>query len=167
MQIRKIIKADFGVDLPIYKWLKRKGYKKIAFAIPILIIGTMFYLIYPNDSFYIQDFQSNTNISFPASGVIVKKDATYPDIHGTYTSKAIIRLSTQDYKTLYQKLTADPVFRADTSSFHFLGDTEEFFEAKDIKMSQISTILIGVREAQFKIGFVNDGKTIVFERHSS
>ena len=106
-------------------------------------------------------------MAFPASAIIVKKDATYPDVHGSYTSKAIVRLSKQDYQAVYQKLKVDPVFRNDTSSYHFLGDTKEFFEAKNIGVNKIKAILIGVREAQFKVGFLSDGKTIVFERHSS
>jgi len=148
-----------------------KNYKKPALTIFILILFSLAYFIYaafyPNDSFYRKDFEKNTALAFPISAVIIKKEVTFPDIHGTYTSKAIIRLSVQDYHTVYQKLMTDPVFKADTSSYHFLEDTLEFFKTKGIDENKINTILIGVREAQFKVGFVNDSKTIVFERHSS
>jgi hypothetical protein len=130
------------------------------------LLGYFIYsAFYPNEGFYVKEFENNTAMAFPASAVIIKKDATYPDIHGAYTSKAIVRLSPQDYQTVYQKLSADPVFSADTSAYHFLEETIDFFEAKDIDLNKINTILIGVREAQFKVGFVNDGKTIIFERH--
>jgi hypothetical protein len=150
---------------------KTKGLKKVGLVFAILIFVLPWYFIYtafyPNESFYVKDFEINTAMVFPASAVIVKKEATYPDIHGAYTSKAIVRLSEQDYRTVYKKLSTDPVFTTDTSSNHFWDDTLEFFEDKDIDLNKITTILIGVRDAQFKIGFVNDGKTIVFERYRS
>jgi hypothetical protein len=148
-----------------------KVFKKIGFALFVLTLLLLGYYIYsafyPNDSFYERDFEKNTAMAFPATAVIVKKDATYPDIHGTYTSKAIVRLSPQDFQAVYQKLQVDPVFRDDTSSYHFLGETIEFFERENITIDKIKNIRIGVREAQLKVGFVSDGKTIVFERHSS
>jgi hypothetical protein len=148
-----------------------EAFKKTAFAlfflIFILLSYYVYYSLYPNDSFYVRDFEKNTAMAFPASAIIIKKDATYPDIYGAYTSKAIVRLSSQDYQAVYQKLRLDTVFIDDTSSYHFLVDTIEFLEAENIRTNEIKTILIGVREAQFKVGFLGDGKTIVFERHSS
>lgn len=165
------------VGLPVliailgYNWLKRKGHKKFSFAFLILILGSLSYIIYsafyPNDSFYVREFESNTNIPFPASGFIINKDATYPDQHGSFTAVAVIRLSTQDYRVVYQKIRTDTVFQVDTGLYHFAGGTSDFFEDKGIAISKINIVLVGLRRAQFKIGFVNDGKTIVFERHSS
>jgi hypothetical protein len=148
-----------------------KALKKTAFALFSLILFSLGYFaysaLYPNDSFYQRDFEKNAAMAFPASAVILKKEATFPDIHGAYTSKAIVRLSPQDYQAVYQKLRVDPIFKEDTSASHFLGDTIDFFEARNIDISKIKTILIGVREAQFKVGFLIDGETIVFERHIS
>lgn len=171
LTITLIIGLPIVLSIVGYRWVKRKGYAKAAVAIPILILGTLLYFVYtafyPNESFYIEEFETNTTIPFPASGVFLKKDATYPDIHGDYTSKAIIQLSEEDYRFVYQKLTVDQQFRIDTSSHLFLGDTIAFLEAKNIDSSKLSTILIGGRTAQFKVGFVKDGRTIIFERHSS
>lgn len=106
-------------------------------------------------------------MKFPASATLLERDASFPDVHGAYTSKAIVRLSLQDYQAVYQKLNADPQFRVDTSSYHFLRDTLVFFDEGNIGINKITTIVIGVREAQFKVGFVKDKRTIVFERHGS
>jgi hypothetical protein len=164
------------IGLPIlgsvfgYKWLKRKGYKKAAFGVPVLIIGILFYLIYnavyPGNNFYVQDFEKNTGILFPSSGRIIKKDATYPDIHGHYSSRAIIEFSTSDYLHTVQTLQSDAKFKTDTSRFHFLSETLDFFKSEEINGTKFSSILVGGRNAQFTVGFLKDGKTIVFERHS-
>lgn len=106
-----------------YRWLKHKGHTKAAPFIPMLILGTLFYFIYtsvyPTQGFYINDFETNTAFSFPPSGIFPEKDATYPDIHGDYTAKAIIQFSQQDYRSVYQKLRADKQFQVDTGSYHF------------------------------------------------
>src|SRR5436305_1366293 len=69
-----------------YKWLKRKGYKKIAFLPSLLIVGTICYFlysgIYPGVDFYISDFESNMAMKWPQSAKILKKDTTFPDQHG-------------------------------------------------------------------------------------
>lgn len=154
-----------------FRWLKRKGDKKAAFAIPVLVFGIPFYFIctafYPSNSFYVQDFESNAGLSFPPSASIIKKDATYPDIHGDYTSRAIIELSASDYISILQRLQSDSKFNADTSLFPFLLETANMFNAEEIDETKFRTILVGGRNAQLKVGFLKDGKTIVFERHSS
>ena len=154
-----------------YRWLIKKGYNKARFILPFMTLATTLFFIYPaiypNDKFYKKEFEDNTSILFPNSGVIIKKDATYPDIHGDYTARAIIRLSKPDYKDIYSKLKADNVFKVDTNTNHFLIETVDFLKSKNINDNTLKFILIGVRKAQFKIGFIIDGETIIFERHSS
>jgi hypothetical protein len=154
-----------------FRLLMRKGYTKMALLLPVLILGITFYFVftafYPNDDFYIENFEENTGVKFPASGTITKKEATYPDIHGSYTSRAIVELPASDYASILKTLQLKNDFTIDTSRFPFLQETTEMFNSKQIDETTFSIILIGGKNAQMKIGFLKDGKTIVFERHSS
>lgn len=168
-----VLVLPFAVFLFLYRWLRRKGYTTLAWLVPVIVVGTLlfpvFTALYPRTGFYIKEFEANTAISFPPSATFIRKDATYPDIHGSYTSRAVIRLSEQDYNYIYQKLKADTQFRKDTTGYPFLLETKDFLEQPfdDIKEKDIEEILVGYRKAQFKVGFLKDRRRIVFERHSS
>jgi hypothetical protein len=70
----------FYVTIYGYKWLNKKGYNKAIFVITSVTLAPALYFIYPamypNDKFYKKEFEENTSILFPDSGVIIKKDAT-------------------------------------------------------------------------------------------
>jgi hypothetical protein len=165
------------VGLPIlisvgsYRLLKRKGHNKMAVALSILTIAVpgyyVFNAIFPDESFYTEEFKVNTDIPLPSSAVFLSKDATYPDIHGSYTSVAVIRLSETDYSKLYEHFKKDKIFQRDTSVNSFLYSSEETLRNEGFSDTHISTVFVGMRKYQFKIAFMSDGRTIFFERHSS
>lgn len=72
-------------------WLTNRRLKIILSLAVILFASYQVYIaFYPTDSFYIDEFESNTKITFPKSGKIIIKGATYPDIHGDYSVSAMI-----------------------------------------------------------------------------
>ena len=154
----------------IYQWVKKTRHRKIAIFISLLIIGAFTYFIYssfhPNDNFYITDFERNTLIKLPKSTKIIDKDATFPDQHGHYTSRAIFELNEQDYLNVFRKLKNDSLFEVDTNKIKFFMDTEKFFKENDIEFNKIDFMMIGGGEVQLKTGFLKDHKTIIFERHT-
>ncbi|RYY37724.1 MAG: hypothetical protein EOP46_01690 [Sphingobacteriaceae bacterium] len=81
----------------IFRWIYRKGYKKVAVIIPSVVVVYLTYsiytAIYPDDSFYHEEFKTVTLREIPQSAEIIKKDASYPDQHGEYCSVALIKLS--------------------------------------------------------------------------
>ena len=148
-----------------YKKLRKTRFKKYAFVVPSLIIVFFIYeiygAIYPDDSFYEDDFTSITNLAFPRSGIILSKDADYPDPHGHYTSVAVVSLSSKDYQALISKVTNDKTFETDT----IIGESGGYRKGTDgIKNSDIKKI---VRKGKMVIGFLNDDKRIIIERHLS
>jgi hypothetical protein len=148
-----------------YKKLRKTRFKKYAFIIPLLIIGLFVYLfydsIYPSDSFYEDDFVSITNLTFPQSGIILAKEADYPDQHGHYTSVAVVSLSTTDYKALFEKVINDKTFETDT----IIGESSGYRKVTEgIKDSDIKKIM---RKGKMVIGFLNDNRRIIIERHLS
>ena len=71
----------------------------------IVVVGYGAYVsLLPRDSFYKNDFEKYTGIQFPASGKIIKKYASYPDLQGEHISVALIKLSAADYITLKEEL---------------------------------------------------------------
>jgi hypothetical protein len=168
-----VLVLPIAIFLFLYRWLKRKGFATLSWLVPVIVVGVLLYPVYiafyPRKGFYIKEFETNSGIPFPPSAEFIRKDATYPDLHGSYTSRAVIKLSTQDYNQLYQKLKADSLFRKDTSASPFLGETVEFFGGlfNGVKDEDIEAVLVGYRKAQFKVGFLKDRRRIVFERHSS
>jgi len=155
----------------LYKWLYKKGYTTLAWLAPALIVCILLYPIYtafyPRDEFYIEEYETNTALSFPASGEILAKEATYPDIHGDYLSWAVIALSKSDYLKVYEELQEGTLFKKDTSSHPLLGNTLDFLHANGIDKSRIRTILYTNKNAQFKIGFMADERTILFECYNN
>jgi hypothetical protein len=95
----------------IFRWLSRRGYRKIAIIVLLAFYSFIAYNIYtaifPTDDFYYDEFRTVTLKPIPKSAVIVKKTASYPDFHGDYTSVSLIKLSKQDYRKLLSEIRAD------------------------------------------------------------
>jgi len=74
----------------------------------IAIIAIITYAgIFPDESFYADEFKDVTLRELPQSAEFISKSADYPDFHGEYLSQSKIRLSKQDYSKLLWELHKD------------------------------------------------------------
>jgi hypothetical protein len=152
-----------------YNWLKRKGYKRSAYILPTIIIGlflfTVYRTFYPMDSFYIKEFEKNTAMVLPKSAKVLEKEANAPYLWNDYKAQAIISVSEQDYKTILSEVRSDNDYTLSTDPYHFIGleVVLEMLESKEGSRDRIALLFMGGRTSQFYIGFLKDGKTIVFE----
>lgn len=121
----------------------------------LLIISSIFSLsqaytaVYPNDSFYYDEFEYVTNRAIPKSAKIKFKNSSYPGIQGDYFSKSIIELSPQDYIKLLLELKNDKSLRLEKG----ICDQQEciMFERK----------IAGESDRFLIIKFLKDKKTVV------
>lgn len=99
-----MISIPIGIAYLIYRFLSRKGYKKSGLLVLFSTIALMVYLgytsIYPEDSFYKDEFEYNAGIDFPKSGKIIWKEADYPDIHGDYEASMIFTADSVDFENM-------------------------------------------------------------------
>ncbi|MFT2010208.1 hypothetical protein ACMA1I_16150 [Pontibacter sp. 13R65] len=158
---RRLIRSD--------KLTKETGRKiNIAFiaALGLFAVYQTYDAIYPSDSFYKNEFTSNTGIDFPKSGVIQKKNAWYPTMHGDYWSAAIAEFSPEDYETLHRIFTASDKFETDTTR-QGIGATVDYRDlTSHIQKQDIERVYARKRGGWFKIAFLRDKKTIIFEKVS-
>ena len=164
-----IFLLSFVVLILLYKWLFRRGFRKLAVFIPTIIILFTGYEVYislfPVDSFYREDFEKYSGMKFPPSGNILKKDATYPDQHGKYISMALIQLSSSDYLTLKNNLNGSSLSEVDSTEYPFLVNTSKFINDPTHKKNKDFAIVYRIHITKmFVIGFYKDGKTILFEK---
>lgn len=166
-----VISTPTLISLLIRKWLTKKGYPKIGNSITIAVVAGTLYLVYtavfPPTSFYEDEFELNTGLELPNSAKFLAKDASYPDLHGDYWSAAVVELSIEDFSHLKSQLSEEPKMQLDTSSYG-IGITTDFdILTSDLDMNSIDMTLVKKRGEWFKVAFLKDGRTIIFERSSS
>ena len=132
-----------------------KGYKKLAIILPslfMMFVGFGIYRAnYPNDSFYIEEFEKYSGMKFPVSGEIIEKEATYPDLHGHYMSQALVQLSESDLLELKKKLNLNRSAKLDTTRHSFYGrDFDSTYEIHGLKI--------------MVIGFCKDAKLVFYKK---
>jgi hypothetical protein len=159
------------ISLLIRKWLTKKGHPKIGNGVTVMVMVGTAYLIYtaifPPTSFYADEFEQSTGLELPNSADFLAKDASYPDLHGDYWSAAVVELSTEDFNQLKKQLSEEPTMQLDTSKYG-IGITTDFdILTSNLDMNSIDMTLVSTRGEWFKIAFMNDGRTIIFERSSS
>ena len=133
----------------------------------VIALSQTYFAFFPKDSFYFDEFKSNTGIELPSSAHIISKSSDYPDIHGDYSAVAVIKLDTIDFKKLEINLFKLADIKVDTSS-QKIGRTEQYLGvAKNIKESQIEIVFTNFKKEWFKVAFLNDKQTIILERNST
>lgn len=155
----------------LYKWLAKKRQKKIGVLLITALVGyftfSVYTAIYPLEEFYKHEFEYNTGIDFPKTGTIVDKDSDYPDQHGDYWASAIIDLDTKEYETLKKNLLNQEGFQVDTTQ-QGLGITINYRElTKNIDKENVEIVYLNTKKQWFKVAFLKNKKTIIFERSSS
>ncbi|MBX7204031.1 MAG: hypothetical protein K1X81_01275 [Bacteroidia bacterium] len=168
------------IYLPIKKKLLKSGKLTLSlsqkinriyissFFICFLILFSFSYIgVFPRDSFYIEEFKYNTGLELPDSAEIITKDASYPDFFGDFWAAAIIELSTEDYEKLKNNISHLKNFKIDTTS-QKIGITEAYnVLTKEIKESDLDIVFFNNKQHWFKVAFLKDKRTIIFERSSS
>jgi hypothetical protein len=156
----------FALLIVLYKWLLRRGYRKLALLFPASIMVVVGYGAYvslvPSDSFYKEDFEKYSGVPFPASGRIIKKYASYPDLQGEYISVALIKLSSEGYQTLKEELNRTSGSAVDTAGYPFLEHTFKFLGDSTHGESRNFAIIYRINKSV--IGLYKDGNTILFEK---
>jgi hypothetical protein len=170
LTVLAIFLLAFTLLIILYKWLVRRGFRKLAIVFPAMIIVVVGYGAYvslvPPDSFYKEDFEKYSGMKFPASGEIIKKYATYPDLHGEYISVALIHMSSSDYRDLKEELNRNNSLAVDTTQYPFLGNTFKFLGDSSQRANKNFVIVyrIHISRKSCVIGFYKDGNTLLFEQ---
>ncbi len=124
---------------------------------------------FPSDSFYIDEFEHYTKLSFPCSGEIISKGASYPDIHGDYSAAAVIKLSNNDFYDLRNKIRLSKQLQRDTIyPFKFGNQIKDIIYTLDEKsFTENFSInpMVGSMSV-FSIGFDETNKLIAFDRNT-
>jgi hypothetical protein len=158
-----IIIAIIAVLIFLFKQLSGKGHKKAAFIVTGVLLACVIYCVYfgvyPDDSFYFEDFKKITLSDVPSSAKIIAKDASYPDQHGDYISVALIRLSRRDYNILLTKITHDKRFSKGelTGSKQLNKVVGPDFNSNQIKVQFIAE----TNKAEMYIVFLDDGQSVI------
>lgn len=101
-----IVLIFFGTIIYLCYLIFRIGLigRVIVLAFSVWFIFSIYASIFPFDDFYKGEFVRVTGLKFPASGRILEKYASYPDMHGDYDSCALIQVSESDYESLKKNL---------------------------------------------------------------
>jgi hypothetical protein len=155
----------------LYKWLAKKGQKKIGVLLLTVILGYMTYSIYtafyPLNEFYEYEFEHNSGLDFPKTGIIIDKNSNFPDQHGDYWASAIIAMDTEEFEILKTNLLNQKGFQIDTTR-QGMGITKDYRElTKAIDKKDIEIVYLNTDKEWFKVAFLKNKKTIIFERSSS
>ncbi len=141
--------------------------KVYIFILFIIASSQTYFAFFPTNSFYKDEFKFNTSLDLPSSADIVDKDSEYPDLHGDYWASAIIKLDETDYTKLKAEISKLNDFQIDTTS-QKIGITREYdILTKDIKESDLEIVFFNTKKQWFKLAFLKDKRTIIFERSSS
>jgi len=107
----------YVIYVPFKLWLLRsdkmsnqqsKLINKIYIYSLIVTIAIITYVgLFPDESFYADEFKDVTMRDLPQSAEFISKTASYPDFHGDYCSQSEIRLSKKDYSKLLWELHKD------------------------------------------------------------
>ncbi len=139
-------------------------YISLIFLMAIFSTWTAFF---PMNGFYEDIFENNTELEFPKSGKIIAKDSEYPNFHGDYWAAAIFEVNNEDFQNLKTKLMNMENFQIDTSN-QKIGIPREFDNLiSNIEYKDIEIVFFNKTKEWFKVAFLKDGKTIIFERSSS
>lgn len=166
-----IVTVIYLCAFPIRKWAINKQLitapqlKKIESCLTILVLTTSGYLtydaFYPDDSYYFGEFKEVTLRDRPQSAEIVRKSASYPDLHGDYCSSALMKLSADEYRELFNDLSKDNRLKEGD-----LMESRQFeYSMKGRKTEEIrrgfKRSIKGQEDHHLFIGFLDDEESIV------
>ena len=161
-----------GLPIILLIWLnkisKRRNLNpkwRILFYIPIFVVGYFIYDgIYPSSEFYKIDFKEVTEMKFPESGKIIYKTASFPDLHGDYTSSFLVEFDESDLTKIENKLKNDGFEEKENN----MNSSElDYIENKkgQKKYSKVYTRQLK-NGKHYSVGFLDDNKTVIITRVS-
>lgn len=158
-----------GLAYLVFRWLRKKGYKKVGLAILAIVtfwtIYTSYTAFYPTNSFYKDEFEYNTGLDFPKSGDILTKDASYPDLHGDYSATAVFKTDQEDFKQILTAIQKDSKFQLDTIPFKFnLANFDN--NVKETSFNKCFKLNRQDRDLVFTISFNDKDNLIAIQRDS-
>ncbi len=135
---------------------KSRRINKIYFGILTAIVLAITYIgIFPDESFYADEFKRVTLRKLPDSADFISKSASYPDFHGEYWSRSEIELSRPEYNKLLMELYKDERFNKNFQRLSFEGGKN----TKDITYQFLREIE-EESDLYLYIGFSKNKKTI-------
>ena len=120
-RIAKLFFKDSPRQAERVLFAKRAGIA--AFA--LFLCWQTYIAIYPDDSFYLVEYQTVTGRLAPPNSEVIEKHATYPDLHGDYCSFSRISLPASSYGSLMSDLKKDRRFDQSSSDFVSTGFTKD------------------------------------------
>jgi len=93
-----------GILILIYK--KFPYGKHVALVLGTGVLYGIVTAIWPTDSFYLDELQSNSNLKLLGKYKVLSKNSSFPDIHGDYYSEAVLRVTDIDLSSLASDLKA-------------------------------------------------------------
>lgn len=148
-----------------YRWLAKKGYKKIAVIVLCGVFGffayNIYFAIYPGESFYVDEFKNAASWNLPKTTHFLKKEASYPDFHGKYGTAFLIEVSKEDFNNLESELLSEKRFKKGV--LHGSPEITDVMQGYD--ENNIDTGLATEDETDRShycfVGFFKDKKTII------
>jgi hypothetical protein len=156
-----------GLSYMIYRWIKTRkvhSYYRLFSLLPVLLCGYyIFSAIYPDDSFYEENFKEVTKLNFPKNGKIISKSASYPDQHGDYSSSFLVELNPQNINALKRQiLNIGFVECHDECQIKERKTVESDLENKQILQKYCRQ----QNSTYFEVAFLSDQKSAVVTRAS-
>lgn len=154
------------ISINIYKWLAKKGYKKIGIGVISIIVFWTVYSVYtaffPTKQFFISEFETKTKIDFPDSGIIVLKESSYPDLHGDYTVKILFKSDSIDFNKILSIIEKNNNYEKDTFEFKFDFEDNKF-KFNQIELGFTNGFLINKVSETTELNFNKKEKLIYFK----
>ena len=155
------------IYLPVKLWLIRSGklLKRQSNLINKFYIGLLtaavivitYQGLFPDESFYADEFKNVTLRKLPASAEFVSKSASYPTFHGEYYSNSEIKLSKKDYSKLLWQLHNDSRMTKNGERINFENSNAETFTYQFTRSASDKP------GKYLYIGFENDSRNIYVE----
>jgi hypothetical protein len=164
--ILALISLPTVIAFLINRWLTKKGIKYIGTILlviaPLWTIYETYTAIYPTDSFYLDEFKEVTLREAPKTAEVLKKTASYPDLHGEYCSTSLIKLSRQDYTNLLNELSRDKrlIKNGELITSSEFDEIMGKLKTEQIKYS-FTRQITGEEDHYLYIGFLDDQETII------
>ena len=166
-----ILLLGFAVFIAIKLLLYKRPFHKLFGSFLITILCTVLFFIYnafyPSEAFYINEWNTNTDVNFPENAEFVWKKATFPDHHNDYNATAIIVIPQEEFKRLLAEAQSSISLKPDSFYLGYKGFLDQFLPVDHKESQKIESIFYSTIGNSFKIGFYKNGKTVVFQRHSS
>lgn len=158
-----------GLAYLVFRWLRLRGYKIIGIVIMVAVtiwsVYSSYTAFYPTDGFYEDEFEIYTGLDFPASGNILTKDASYPDLHGDYSATAIFKTDKNDFNKILTAIRNDKKFQLDTILLKF-GLTNSDTINYETNFTKCYTLSIQDNNLIFTISFNERDNLIEIRRGS-